>query len=167
MNDIADILVCLEQAPALLKELLADIPPAILKQRRIPGKWSIHEHACHLATVERDGMFARWDKFQSEERPVFLPLSGESYPADYYLKMELDSTVESFLGFRMELIRRARAVTDAAFWNRKADHPEYELYTPFIMLRHIMMHDHLHMYRIEELWLTRDASLPGAPHNRP
>jgi len=25
--------------------------------------------------------------------------------------------------------------------------------------RHILMHDHWHMYRMEELWLTRDAYL--------
>lgn len=32
-------------------------------------------------------------------------------------------------------------------------------YTPEIMLGHLVMHDQLHMYRIEELWLTRDEFL--------
>jgi hypothetical protein len=160
MNNLPDILACLEKAPALLGALLADIPAGLLQQRRIPGKWSIHEHACHLATVERDGMFARWDRFQSEDRPAFTPLSGESYPPDYYLNMDLEKTLQAFPASRSELIRRARAVADPAFWRRQADHPEYQLYTPFVMLRHIMMHDHLHMYRIEELMITRDDYLP-------
>lgn len=43
--------------------------------------------------------------------------------------------------------------------SRSARHPEYTLYTPYVMLRHMMMHDYLHMYRIEELWLTRPEYL--------
>ena len=49
---------------------------------------------------------------------------------------------------------------DVEHWTRKAKHKEYIEYTPYIMLRHILMHDHFHMYRIEELWLTTDEFLP-------
>lgn len=37
--------------------------------------------------------------------------------------------------------------------------PEYALYSLFILARHILMHDHGHIYRMEERWLTRDAYL--------
>jgi hypothetical protein len=44
-------------------------------------------------------------------------------------------------------------------WEKVATHPEYTHYTLYILARHILMHDHWHMYRMEELWLTRDEYL--------
>ena len=46
-----------------------------------------------------------------------------------------------------------------ADWEKTATHPEYEQYSLIILARHILMHDHWHMYRMEELWLTRDEYL--------
>jgi len=42
---------------------------------------------------------------------------------------------------------------------KETSRPEYENYSLFILVRHILMHNHWHMYRMEELWLTRDAYL--------
>ena len=36
-------------------------------------------------------------------------------------------------------------------WNKQAVHPEYKTYTPYIMLRHLLMHDHNHLYKIEDM----------------
>ena len=44
-------------------------------------------------------------------------------------------------------------------WRKEATQPEYEYYTAKILLRHMLMHDNLHMYRIEQLWLTREVFL--------
>ena len=44
-------------------------------------------------------------------------------------------------------------------WSKPANHPEYTLYTFEILVRHILLHDGFHMYRIEELWLAKDAYL--------
>ena len=43
-----------------------------------------------------------------------------------------------------------------AEWARSASHGEHRLYSVFIMLRHLALHDFLHAYRIEELLLRRD-----------
>ena len=48
---------------------------------------------------------------------------------------------------------------DDIMWQKRASHPEYESYSLYILARHTLMHDFRHMYRIEELWLTRDAYL--------
>jgi hypothetical protein len=48
---------------------------------------------------------------------------------------------------------------DDITWQKTATHPEYETYSLYILTRHTLMHDHWHMYRIEELWLTRDSYL--------
>jgi uncharacterized damage-inducible protein DinB len=160
MNNLNDILDCLEKAPGLLRNLLADVPADLLKKRRIPGKWTIHEHACHVATVDRELMLPRWQKFESEPRPKFVFFAGETISPDHYLNMDLNESLATFAAARAELLAAARAVADPTFWSREADHPEYTLYTPAVMLRHVMMHDHLHMYRIEELLITRDDYLP-------
>ena len=36
-------------------------------------------------------------------------------------------------------------------WDKLAIHPEYKTYTPYIMLRHLLMHDHNHLYKIEDM----------------
>ena len=55
--------------------------------------------------------------------------------------------------------RFSTARADAGTWQKTATHPEYAQYSFYILVRHILMHDHWHMYRMEELWLTRDEYL--------
>lgn len=155
MKDVNRILSCLEKTPKLLERLLSQIPEETFKVRRIENSWSIHEHACHIATGDRIGFIDRLHQFLNEESPVFVPLSGESYPHDYLMEMDLTRAIRGFYEDRAELIRLAGSLDDAV-WGKEGKHPEYMVFTPYIMLRHRLMHDHLHMYRIEELWLTRD-----------
>ena len=160
MNDIPAIISGLEQTPLVLKSFLMHIPPEAVKCRRISDKWSIHEHACHIATGDRDAFLDRWRQFQQNKRPVIAPLSGESYPQEHFLQMDLQQTIKGFFEVRAELVQQARNA-DNEFWLREAEHPEYRCYTPYIMLRHRLMHDYFHMYRIEGLWLSRDEEPPG------
>jgi hypothetical protein len=44
-------------------------------------------------------------------------------------------------------------------WEKMAFHPEYDQYGLLILARHVFMHDHWHLYRMEELWLTKDEYL--------
>ena len=69
------------------------------------------------------------------------------------MKMDLKSTFTEFENLRKKVIDISNNL-DKSIWNKEADHPEYKVYTPYVMLRHLLMHDHYHMYRIEELWLT-------------
>jgi len=41
-------------------------------------------------------------------------------------------------------------------WDRVADHPEYARYSVFVLFRHLVLHDMLHSYRVEELVLKKD-----------
>ena len=158
MNDIEEILVCLEKSPLLLKNLVASIPRELLKKNRIPGKWNIHEHACHLVGVQP--MFIeRFRMFKQHQEPVFeVYIPGKTVQEDL-MSMDLDDSLGRFEGYRDELIRQVKSM-DKDLWQRHGRHDEYIEYTPYIMLRHILSHDHVHMYRIEELWLTRDEYLP-------
>ncbi|HVP35777.1 MAG TPA: DinB family protein [Terriglobales bacterium] len=161
MNDIPEIIHGLKQSPAIFKNLLTQIPSELLKVRRIPGKWCIHEHACHIATGDQAGFIDRFKQFINEQRPKIKPLSGESFPPDYLIEMDLNEALDIFFEKRKELVNLVNSA-DTSIWTKEAEHPEYQIYTPYIMLRHRLMHDYFHMYRIEELWLTNKKYLKKA-----
>lgn len=158
IDDIHEILRGLGQSPRILNALIASIPEEMRKVRRIPNKWSIHEHACHIVDVQ-PMLIERLRKFKREEKPVFTPyIPGKTVSDDHLLTMNLSEMLLQFDVYRKELLDLARTFGEEEL-EKQGVHDEYTLYTPHILLRHILMHDHLHMYRIEELWLTKEAYL--------
>ncbi|MFL5519817.1 MAG: DinB family protein [Gemmatimonadales bacterium] len=165
MQDTAAVLDALRRAPSLVVPLVREVPPALLKRRPAPGRWSTHEHACHLAHVH--GLFFdRLDQMLREPAPVIRPyLPGEQDADDFLLGMDLETSLARFVADRARLVERLAALSPAQ-WARRAEHGEYRTYSVFIMFRHLALHDFLHAYRIEELLLRRDwvedASVPRA-----
>ena len=156
--EIQNKLEIIAQAPAIVQEMIAEIPTELLKQRRISGKWSIHEHACHLAEAEKM-LLSRFRRFKAEKYPVFTPyLPGTTVADDVLMEMDLNFQLESYADNRRQMVSLLQGFT-ASDWANEGSHPEYTQYTPFILLRHIMLHDYFHAYRIEELWLTNAAFL--------
>jgi hypothetical protein len=155
MNNAGVIVASLERAPSLLVPLVREVPQAILKRRPRPGKWSAHEHACHLATIH-PVMFARLDLMLTDPRPRIVPYFPSSEEEEgALLKVELDEAMERFSNDRCRLVERLNTLS-AEDWLRSAEHGEYTHYSVFIMFRHLAMHDMFHAYRIEELLLKRD-----------
>jgi hypothetical protein len=127
----------------------------VLKRRPAPGRWSAHEHACHLAHVHRL-FFDRLDVMLASPAPVITPYDpGANDPDDLLLHMDLAASLRQFAADRRLLVARLRRLT-AEEWQRRAEHAEYSHYSVFIMFRHLALHDFLHAYRIEELLLRRD-----------
>ena len=154
-NEIEIIIESLERAPGLILPLVGEVPAGILKRRPKAGKWSVHEHACHLAGVH-PRMVARLDLMLAEDMPrirPYLPHLDEEDGA--LLKEDLGEALERFARERVDLVARLRGLS-AADWERGALHGEYTHYSVFIMFRHLMMHDMFHAYRIEELLLKND-----------
>jgi hypothetical protein len=155
MNNVDVVVASLERAPTLIVPLVREVPHAILKRRPKPGKWSAHEHACHLATVH-PVMFARLNLMLTEHMPRIVPYFPSSDEEDgALLQVDLDEAMERFSSDRQRLVQRLRGLS-AEDWRRTADHGEYAQYSVFIMFRHLAMHDMLHAYRIEELLLKND-----------
>ena len=148
----------LAASPDLLEDLLAEIPKDLLKIRRIKGKWSIHEHACHLAEAQRMTI-GRFKRFKQEKNPTFVPyLPGTTVPDDNLAKMDLQEQLADFRANRQVMIDLLRSYS-AEDWSNEGSHPEYKRINALLWLRHVLMHDHFHMYRIEELWLTTEEYL--------
>jgi hypothetical protein len=155
MNNVGVIVAALERAPGILIPLVGEVPQAILKRRPRPGKWSAHEHACHLAMVH-PVMSARLDLLLTDPRPRIVPyFPSVEEEEGALLKVDLDEAMERFSTDRRQLVEQLKTLS-AEEWQRTAEHGEYTHYSVFIMFRHLAMHDMFHAYRIEELLLKND-----------
>ena len=149
LPDLIPVLDSLERAPAIVIPLLREVPAERLRTRPAPGRWSAHEHACHLSVVD-PLMLARIERMLAEDRPAFEPyLPGEQEPDDALLKLDLDTSLDQWKLSRASLVERARGLSPDQL-ARTAIHPEYVRYSIGILLRHLAMHDLFHAYRIEE-----------------
>ena len=155
MNDPAAVINALENAPALVVPLVREVPRKVLKRRPAPGRWSAHEHACHLADVHAL-FFKRLEQFVNDERPRIEPFDPATQrPDGELLEVDLDEALARFTEDRRRLVARLRELPDE-LWRRTAEHGEYSHYSVLIMFRHLALHDCLHAYRIEELLLKKD-----------
>jgi uncharacterized damage-inducible protein DinB len=158
MKDIPDLLDGLRSSINILSAFVMALPENKLNRRRGVGFWTIAEHASHLAQVQ-PMLLERLRRFLAEDRPEFVPyIPGDAEKEDKPPKMEMKATLAEFAQCRQQQLVLLEKADDTA-WQKTAIHPEYDLYTLYILTRHILMHDHWHMYRMEQLWLTRDEFL--------
>ena len=158
MLDRDDIMEGLRRSGPILAALVNSIPAAQMNRRRGEGVWTIAEHAGHLAQVQ-PMLLERIQRFRNEAQPRFDPyIPGADTREDQPAVMARDEALEAFRRYREQQIVELAAADDAT-WEQTARHPEYAHYSLYILARHILMHDHWHMYRMEELWLTRDEYL--------
>jgi len=154
-TEIRALIDALERAPSIVIPLVREVPPEKLKRRPRPGKWSAHEHACHLAEVH-PLFFERLDLMLREETPLIWPYNPDKdQEEDALLKVDLDEALIRYARDRARLVERLRRLSPAD-WERTAEHPEYAHYSVYIMCRHAALHDMLHAYRIEEVALSRE-----------
>jgi hypothetical protein len=155
MDTTSAVVDALARAPGIVLPLIREVPAEVLKRRPAPGKWSAHEHACHLAVVHRL-FFDRLEQILASPAPVITPYDpGRSDPDDQLLRMDLEDSLDKYVTDRARLVERLRTLSPAD-WARTAEHGEYSHYSVSIMFRHLALHDFLHAYRIEELLLKKD-----------
>lgn len=161
MTSVERLITALEQAPDIVIPLVRQADPAILKRRPTSEKWSIHEHACHLAEVH-PLFFQRLDLMLSQTDPTIRSYDpGRDDPQDALLRIDLASALRRFKEDREQLVERLRRLRPED-WTRSAQHEEYNTYSVFTMFRHLVLHDFLHAYRIEELLLRKDWPPPAS-----
>ncbi len=149
-REIETILNALSETPRLLRELITEIDSKLYKKKIVKGKWSIHEHATHIAVGDIYGFQKRLNAFRQQEKPIFEPLSGDNFDEDFFMELDLKKVINDFFEIRHRTIELAKEF-NSNDWNKLAIHPEYKTYSPYIMLRHLLMHDHNHLYKIEDM----------------
>lgn len=150
----------LSGAHVILAGLIRAIPGDRLNVRRKPHFWTIREHVAHLAEVQ-PMLTGRLERFRDEVEPNFTPYIPSDGPPPAEVAsppLSVDTALAQFASLRAAQVELIKSLPEAV-WAKRGIHPEYEHYTPAILVRHIAMHDHWHMYRIEELWITRDEFL--------
>jgi hypothetical protein len=149
MRTPSEVLTQLARGPDVLRAVMADVPPADLKRRPRPEKWSAHEHACPLALMEP--LWAtRAERILTEDVPTIVSYEPDADELpDRLLGMDLEAALDAYAEGRRRLIRRLETLPAAA-WARRAVHSAHARYSLFLMCRHAALHDMLHAYRVEE-----------------
>jgi uncharacterized damage-inducible protein DinB len=159
MRDIEDLLEGMRRTPKILSEFVLAVPENKIDLRRGEGFWTVAEHVSHLAQVQ-PMLLDRIQRFMNEDHPEFVPYipGNDADEPDTPPRMNMNAALDQFAHCRKNqllLLESAQEIT----WKKTATHPEYENYSLYILTRHTLMHDYWHMYRMEELWLTKDAYL--------
>jgi hypothetical protein len=149
------LISALGTAPGVIIPLIREVPPQILKRRPSTAKWSAYEHACHLS--QSDASFrARLDLILSRPEPFIEVI--ENSPEDEagaLLDIDLDESLDRYVRERTALVQRLKELSPDE-WQKTAAHEAFDHYSVFIMFRHVLNHEMLHAYRIEELLLKKD-----------
>ena len=155
MRDTTALISALETAPGVIIPMIREVPPQILRRRPSPAKWSAYEHAVHLS--QSDASFrARLDLILSTPEPFIEVI--ENSPEDEagaLLDIDLDESLDRYVQERASLVERLKRLT-ADEWQKTAVHEAFDHYSVFIMFRHVLNHEMLHAYRIEEMLLRKD-----------
>ena len=155
MDSTTSVIDALERAPNLVVPLVREVPPSLLKRRPTPTKWSAHEHACHISTGQAT-FLSRLELMLSERFPKIK--SMEQTPeeeAGSMLSIDLDEALGRYVRERALVVKRLKELS-ADDWQRTAEHEAFSHYSVHIMFRHLLMHEMLHAYRIDELMLKKD-----------
>lgn len=155
MSDTIALISALASAPGVIIPLIREVPPQILKRRPSPAKWSAYEHAIHLS--QSDVAFrARLDLILSEPEPFIKSIENSAEDeAGAMLEIDLDESLDRYVRERATLVKRLEMLS-ADEWNKTAVHEAFDHYSVFIMFRHLLNHEMLHAYRIEEPLLKKD-----------
>jgi hypothetical protein len=153
-----ELVHALELNAVIFENFVKQIPESGLHRTRGEGFWTVYQHVFHLALVQ-PAMFKRFKMFKTEGKPVIVPYNPFEGEEDKAPKIRpVDEIVQSFKDWRKKQVEVIRSCDDSV-WEKQGVHPEYDLYTMEIVIRHVLMHDGFHMYRMEELWLAKDEVL--------
>jgi uncharacterized damage-inducible protein DinB len=147
----------LRSLPAVVEPYFRDIPHDRLDRRRTPDAWTLREHLYHLGAVQ-PMLLGRMKLLRDSPQPEVVPYFPQNEPALADRYPSVDAAFAQYRALRQEQMALLEALTPEQ-WSRPAVHPEYERYDLGLVVHHLVFHEYWHFYRIEELWLTRDAFL--------
>ena len=157
-----DTLEALSRTPALLAQVAAQVPEALLRVRS--GPFALVEHLCHIADLEREAFGERIRRLLAEDDPFLPDFDGEKAAREReYLKLELAPALAAFTAAREENLRTLRAVAGAQ-WARSGRQEGVGVVTLQEMSRRMLDHDFAHLNEIADLLadlMPRHAMLAG------
>jgi hypothetical protein len=154
-SQIQSVINQLALGPALVRQLIYEMPPELRKRRPAAGMWSAHEHAAHLPAIH-PLIHRRLNLMLTEPDPYIKSYEpSRDEPDGALLKLDLDVEMDRFERDRAALIDLLRTLTPNQ-WAITAGHEEYNCYGVFVMFRHVALHDSHHVYKIEDRLLRKE-----------
>ena len=147
----------LQDAPAILQDLVDSVPEDKVSARPREGIWTILEHLHHLGATQIM-LGQRIKSFLTDDRPKIIPFIPDGDNTPNVQGKSADDLLKTYEHARKEQIEDLQSAPDA-IWAKRADHPEYETYNFGILVRHILLHDFFHFYRIEELAFLKEENI--------
>lgn len=153
-----DILERLSRTPALLAQVTARVPEALVRVRS--GSFALVEHLWHLADLEREGFGERIRRLLAEDDPYFPDFDGEKVAREReYLKLELAPALVAFAAVREENLRTLRGIGGEQ-WARSGRQEGVGIVALSGMPQRMLDHDLAHLNEIADLLA---GLLPGHP----
>lgn len=140
--------------PEIVESYFKNIPELFLDKEYQNATWTIRKHFYHILTVQ-ELLYQRMIKIRDEQNPVITPYFPENEKSVTELFKSLDEAFSYYKEMRNKQISLIKSLSEADF-NKDAQHGEYIKYNIPIIINHIIFHEYWHLYRIEELWLTRE-----------
>jgi uncharacterized damage-inducible protein DinB len=147
----------LRGTPVRLEELLQGRPHDLLTRRPQPEKWSIQEHAGHLADLEPLWSARVEDYPKGSQQLSVADLSNRGTEAARHNERDLKQILRNFRQARLQMVERVEKL-DPTQQPHAIPHPR--LQQPMRLVDHLYFvaeHDDHHLARIWEL-LTGDGS---------
>src|SRR5688572_13829239 len=93
---IAAVLEQFARGPALVRQVIYEVPPELRKRRPAPDVWSAHEHAVHLPAIY-PLIVRRLDHMLTDPAPRIKSYEPSRDDAeDALLKLDLDAEMNRF-----------------------------------------------------------------------
>ena len=141
----------LDENRKTLKSLIALIDSDRQTAVFYEGQWTVKEHVKHLVMTQAL-LKRRIQLFIENEHPEITPYHPENDEIDS--SGDIDDYIGQFCALREEQLELLRSAPETVF-DRTGSHPGYEKYSFLILVRHIVLHDQFHLYRIEDLGLAK------------
>ena len=151
------LIEALGNAPGILRDLVDSAPAEKLKASPREGVWTIFEHIHHLAMTQIM-LGRRVQSFLTDPHPTIVPFVPEGDSAPKNTDKTVDELLQKYDTHRQKQISDIRTASEDV-WKKTAVHPEYEIYGFDILVRHILLHDFFHIYRIEELAFLKPENI--------
>lgn len=152
--DKENLLKTLQDIPGNIESYFKNIPEDLLDRKRNETSWTIREHLYHIVSVQ-EMLYKRILKIKDEENPIITPFFPENESEREGLYESVQKALSYYKEIRKKQISLINQLTESEF-SKEAKHEEYIKYNVPIIINHMIFHEYWHMYRIEEIWLTRD-----------
>ena len=142
------VVAMMKSIPAILSNLLADIPDALWSYCSDPEQWCLNEILGHFRDVEREVNLPRIQTFLTEENPFITADDTDVWAAERgYAQQDGAAALRDFIAARLETIAALEKLS-AEDWQRAGRHAIFGPITLLEQLGFVAEHDRVHIRQI-------------------